>query len=997
MQRTGISRILSQNDVQGERLIAVFQAFMAMIIFTLHMVSASKNNWESLSGITLSFITGILCASLLRIALTKDENHPTTFLHGLTLIDGALLFCLIYSYNLAYALPFAAAFKAPSIVLFVVFTCVRVVKFDPVAVLVAGFTVLAGWGVMHGLAFLEGSNVTSSYKAYLTTNSIMLGASFEFAVGYVCAVGALAFAMFQARGFVARTALVEDLEEANFIAEQNAAKFEGLFASSVEGIVIVDTEGNVEKANSAMARIFGFSQSELIGSNVEMLMSAEHAMALRASIGEFIARGSSALVGERFETEGTRKNGENFPIELSITELANSGHIRFAAFIQDIEERKRTEHNAIQAKAQFESAVNAAMDAIIIIDEAGMVVGFNPAAEETFGFKFDDIVGKRLSDTIIPDRYKHAHDQGMVHYLNTGEAPVLNSRIEIEGLHASGQEIMIELAIREIQTSSGKLFFGYARDISERKEAEQQLIDAKNEAELASSAKARFLAMMSHEIRTPLNGVLGIVNLLDETELDSEQKRLLETARESGQSLLSIINDILDFSKFEAGKFNIEKSPFELSSLTESIVNLIKPQATEKGLLLNLNIEPAQKHIFVGDADRIRQILINLVWNAVKFTETGEIDIQIDCEHEEGVLFSVTDTGIGIPEDKIGALFTEFSTLDEHRKSEVAGTGLGLVICKALVEAMGGNIHVSSVAGEGSRFWFTIPLERGEISSQEKAFSDGMADHSQLEGIKVLVAEDNVTNQLIIRSYLTRIGCLVDIAGNGSEAVAMYMDGKYDLVLMDISMPIMDGFEATAEIRRLSQGRALAPIIAFTAYASKEDQELVLEKGMDDYITKPFTREQLLGTMISHLGNDRLQSGASVQEHSETDSAVFDLETVASVFEGHDLDTTRALLQQFSSDLSTCSTKLRKGIEAADWTGVEKTSHSLKGASGMFGASQLCKLAERVNILCRDGQIEDQIELASKLIKMTDDVLNHVNGSADQTLPEFVSKAIGER
>jgi len=996
VQSARVESVLEKNDRLGEQAIALIQAFMAFVVLILHCISASRTAWETLNYWTLTVVFIIISSSILRQHLARQAAFRKNAFHTLTVIDGLLIFGLLLSYNSAYGLELAATFKAPSMVLFIVYTAAHLFRFNPSSILVAGGTVLGGGTALLVATLLNGRAVTNSYYEYLMSQKLMVGAAFEMALGYTIFLVILGSVTSAARRFVASTAMVEDLEEANRRAEESAEEFEELFSSSAEGILIVDAKGNIEKANHSLEALFGYEADELVGKNASVLMSDHYADALKLGIGQYLTNGNSPLVGKTYESQGTTKFGNTIFIELSINEFkASSGEVHFAGFIRDISDRKISARNERIAKAQFENAVNAAMDAIIIIDEDGMIAGFNPAAEETFGFKFDDVVGKKLSETIIPFRYRKAHEDGMTNYLKTGEAPVLNSRIEIEGLHANGEELQIELAIREISTDSGKLFFGYARDIGERKAAEQDLIDAKNEAEVASKAKARFLAMMSHEIRTPLNGVLGIVNLLDDTDLDTEQRELLSTARDSGQSLLSIINDILDFSKLEAGKFTIENSPFELTTLVESIINLIRPQAAEKGLLLNYLIEPSEDRVVIGDPDRIRQVLLNLVWNAVKFTDAGTIDLRIHALDENQVRFAVTDTGIGIAEDKIGNLFADFSTLDEQRNARVSGTGLGLVICKSLVEAMDGSIHVKSSKGNGSRFWFDLPLEPSEEQLAVADDTDWLpAYEKQLSGKKILIAEDNVTNQFIIRNYLSRIGCLVDIANDGAEAVKMFENGQYDLILMDISMPKLDGFETTAEIRNCGHANANLPIIAFTAYASREDHQKILANKMDGYVTKPFTREQLLGTMLKTFG-DQVSSDAEIAiepEHAE--KADFDLDGVAAVFEGQDLETSQMLLEQFASDLDRFTNVISKNLAEENWSGIERASHGLKGSSGMFGAKKLCDLAEKVNDRCRDGQIENEQELAVLLINETRAILSKVTSADEGKLPDFVVSAI---
>ena len=479
----------------------------------------------------------------------------------------------------------------------------------------------------------------------------------------------------------------------------------------------------------------------------------------------------------------------------------------------------------------------------------GRIVSFNPAAEEIFGFSRQDAIGQQLSELIIPEKHRAAHEAGLQHYLKTGEGPVLANRIEIEGLHANGSELQIELAIKDIDGPNGKLFIGYARNISDRKSAETELLFAKNTAEVANRAKASFLAMMSHEIRTPLNGVLGIMSLLEDTKLDADQGKLLHTARESGQSLLTIINDILDFSKLEAGKFEIQKHSFNVGRLMDSVLNLIRPQVEDKQLKIISSIDEKVSEYLYGDADRIRQILLNLAWNAVKFTEAGTIEVTCKIAINDdipSIRFNVKDTGIGIPVEKHDDLFAEFQTLDSNYVSKFGGTGLGLAICKALVVAMNGTIGVESKSGKGSDFWFELPLEAGEIITSAIVVENIEFEASyDLSGTRILVAEDNATNQLVISRFLTQLNCRFNLAGNGKEALDALQKRDYDIVLMDVSMPVMDGYEAIRHIRALEDDCSQIPVIALTAYASSDDCEKLMSSGMSDVLPKPVFKNDL--------------------------------------------------------------------------------------------------------------------------------------------------------
>ena len=993
MINSKIREILGHNDRKGERAIALLQALMAFTIFLLHIISTSRNKWENLSALTISIAALILATSFLRVRASYAAKFSNLYSHVLTVVDGALIFGLMLSYNLAYNLPLEATFKTPTIIFLGLYTVARVLRSDPWAILVSGATVLTGWLGIFAVAIMTDANITTSYAEYVSSDKMLVGAVFELAAGYAAVVFILAIYTKNARQFVANTAHVEDLAVANIQAEENILIFEELLKSSVDGVVIVDPSGTIERINPAIEALFNYESEELISNNVSLLMSDENAQLLSQAIQHYLETEESHLVGHSFESVGIKKDGSEFDIELSISEFFASGRSCFAGFIRDASVRTQALANEQRAKAQFENALNAAMDAIIIIDSEGKITNFNPAAETIFGHKWEDVASKKLSDVIIPYRYREAHDKGMAHYLKTGEGPVLDNRIEIEGLHANGEELQIELAIREIEGADGKLFIGYARDITERKTFEAQLLQAKNSAEVATRAKTSFLAMMSHEIRTPLNGVLGIHGLLKETKLDDDQRQLLETASESGESLLSIINDLLDFSKLEAGKFEIEYKPFDIRELVNSVINLIQPHADDKQLKLTCQIDDTISKQLMGDAARIRQILLNLSWNAIKFTDEGKVEILIENRSEDIISFSVTDTGIGIPKENHNDLFAEFSTIDASYSTKFGGTGLGLAICKALVENMGGEIGLSSNPGKGSKFWFNLDLK---VSTQKEMTRNSeikdKIETSNLSGIKILIAEDNKTNQLVTSRYLKHYGGKFEIANNGIEAVEKVMMNDFDVILMDISMPEWNGFEATAKIRDLADDtKSSIPVIAFTAYASKEDQQKVIESGMNGFIPKPFSREQLAQVILENINPDTLNSLPEIMQELH-ESEEFDLTVLDTILEDMDAAAIQNIFKEFCNDVKRYMTNAIEGLETKNPDQLEKASHGLQGVSGMFGATELSKLAGQVNHICLSNNHDSLYDEAGRLIKKSTQILSEI----PQVEGHYLSK-IGKR
>jgi two-component system sensor histidine kinase/response regulator len=607
----------------------------------------------------------------------------------------------------------------------------------------------------------------------------------------------------------------------------------------------------------------------------------------------------------------------------------------------------------------------AALDAVVSMDREGRVTEWNSKAETMFGWTASEAIGQPLSDMIIPMTYRARHIQGLKSYLETRHGPVLNQRIEVAALRRDGTEFPVELAITPIQSHGQLGFCGFIRDITARRRDEQELLRAKETAEAANLAKSNFLAHMSHEIRTPLNGILGFTDLLRrKVHRDDEEKQqmFIDTIARSGRHLLTVINDVLDLSKIEAGQVEIERARFKPVELLAEVVSILRVTAQEKGLVLNYFWTCDPPSAIESDPVRLRQILMNLVGNAVKFTEHGSVTIHASLvANRDGtghvLKFTIKDTGPGIPVEKQNAIFEPFVQVDSSVTRKYGGTGLGLSICKLLCQLLGGSIQVESHVGFGSVFTFTVDAGIPEFSanicsvSGDVIQSTSKVDACAREGLtskRILLVEDGEINRQLLQIVLQDAGMNVALAENGKQGLDRALQQPFDAILLDMQMPVMDGYTAAAEMRR---GGVSCPIVALTAHAMSGDAEKCFNAGCSHYLSKPVEADRLLQTLDAVLKNN---------PQSAEPKAIQDKTGYGQIVD----DYVQSLTELLDSIETACRNE--------DVESLCVLTHKLKGSGGTV----LSEAAEQFEREIRNGEKTQLVHGLDRLKQVIDDVVS---------------------
>ena len=841
---------------------------------------------------------------------------------------------------------------------------------------------------------------------------------------------------------------------------------EQLLESLPDAVFVVAADGRIVFVNAQAVELFGYDRSQLVGQRIEMLVPDAARQVHPGHRSRYFGQPQVRPMGAGLDLAGRRADGSEFPCEISLSAIETPDGRLVTAVVRDVTERMKTQ-------TKFQGLLEAAPDAMIGVDSHGVIRLVNSQTEKLFGYDRSELLGQRI-EILVPGRLRSLHPHHRERYFADPQVRPMGAGNELFGARKDGSEFPAEISLSSIETEDGILVTAAVRDVSERKAFEMVVERARDTAERAARARQDFLANMSHEIRTPMNAVIGITSLLLDTHLDAQQRDSVETVRASGEHLLTIISDILDYAKIDSGKIVLEEVEFRLLDWVEDTLDLVAPGATDKGLELVADVDPEAPVALRGDPGRLRQVLINLVSNALKFTQTGQVVVQVRAEDvADGwctIRVEVRDTGIGISAERLSVLFDPFTQADTTTTREYGGTGLGLAISRRLTELMGGTIELSSTVGAGTNACFTFrarvlspaqpatphltdrpllvvddnqasrevlsawarrhgfrtttaataeealrqaelvegpfaalidhtlpgtdgvrlgrdlrerfpnaqlvlmspaslssanrssgvydavvgkPLKRSHVENALAALAAGTAgeqapppprsrpsafDLTRRAPLSILVVEDNPVNQKVARHMLARFGYRADTAWSGAEALEMLARRSYDLVLMDVQMPEMDGLETTRRIR--ARYPTSGPrVVAMTANVSRASISSCLAAGMDSFLGKPVVVADL-----ASLLEDLATSRGDVHPPAILRDDIIDLRVLERLSGEIGRGTVLELVAMFRDDVERSEPHLVRAAETDDRVEVAGLAHRLRSAARTLGAEHLADM-----------------------------------------------------
>ncbi len=730
-------------------------------------------------------------------------------------------------------------------------------------------------------------------------------------------------------------------------------KHRSLFENSQGLMCMHDLEGNFMAINPAGAATVGYTVEELCNKSLFDLMPPTAKPLLKAYLYEIKKSGSSKGLMNVMHKNGSIKTWMYNNI---ISEDVSGKYVTGTAV--DITERILLEKELKESNRRFFKVFDKNPVSMVLSNTQTEKIEYvNETFLETFGFTKDEVIGK----TAIELNIISAEEREKNISLLKKEGSVRSSQGIV--LKKNGEQIWALTSLEIVEINESTFILSSIFNIDQRKKMEEEIILAKEKAEQAVIAKNSFLANMSHEIRTPMNAIIGYTELLAQSNLDQEQQEHVSYVKTAGTNLLHIINDILDFSKIESGKIALEFAPFNLKQALKNIYSLLNVRAAEKKLEYNFFLDADLPEYVLGDSVRLNQILINLIGNAIKFTAKGYVNVSVKriSEHNDSytLKFSVQDSGIGIPPDKIDLIFERFTQANTETTRKFGGTGLGLSIAKSLVELQGGEMHLKSEVEKGSEFSFDLLYKKVDTLMIEP-LKTGFAPQKSLGNVKILLCEDNVLNQKLAKKVIAKFGFDLEIAENGKIGIEKLRMNKFDIVLMDLQMPEMDGYQTVLAIRNELNLRV--PIIAMTAHSLVGEKEKCLEMGMNDYVGKPFTQEELYSKLCANLpqNTDLPEEEVKTEKKVSIASHAINLDALKE-FSGGSKDFEKELIELFMEQVPVEMKALEKAFEESNCSTIRSISHKLKSSMAVMGLYSLNEYFDFIEI----HSSEKELKLAS--------------------------------
>ena len=754
--------------------------------------------------------------------------------------------------------------------------------------------------------------------------------------------------------------------------EQSEERNRLIMESALNAIISIDVRGNINFWNKQAEQIFGWKKEEVIGKKLQdNIIPTQHKIAHSIGLEHYLRTGEGPVLNKLLELPAVKKDGTEVTIEIAIIPINQNDELFFCSFVQDISERKKAENQLKFQEKKYRNIIANMNLGLIEVDSNELIQFANQSFCNISGYDLNELIGKNPAHLFVDEKNKK-----IIESKNQLREKGISDIYQIPVKNKNGDDKWWAISGAPNFDENGNLIgtIGIHLDITEQKQLEIELEKEKEKALEASKAKEIFLATMSHEIRTPLNAIIGFLRELNKHAFSKEQKTYIENSSIASSHLLSIINNVLDISKIESGEMELESVNFDLKHTIDKVVRILGVKAKEKEITLNSKFNSEISNLLIGDPFRIEQILYNLIGNSLKFTNEGSIDVECDLiqdfKQEQEILISILDTGIGIEESYLDSIFTKFSQEEKNTTRKFGGTGLGMTITKELVDLMNGSIVVESKKNIGTKISIILKLNKGimkEINYDKQA--DNLSNLS-LENKKVLLVEDNEFNRIVAQNSLKYFKCIVVEAINGVDALEKIKQNNFDVILMDVQMPIMDGIEATTIIRE--ELKINTPIIALTANAFKTEIEKFKSVGINDYLTKPFDENVLYKAIVKAISQHNISSKPSIIEKKK---ASYDLSSIIAISRG-DEEFVNKMIGLFIKQTHEACVDLERYVSENNFNEISKLIHKIKPNIEGMGITSILGEIRELEFLCENSNDKENIEiLVINIIKVLKEVV----------------------